>query len=267
MTIQEKVLGGIPLTDEVMIDCHTHMGPWHNFNAPENSAAEMVASMDRVGVRCCFSSSHSSIGPDFRYGNDMILQAIADFPGRIHGYCTVNPNYPEKEMVDELERCCVNGPMRAIKFHPDLHLYRVEGSGYRAAWEFANERGMILLSHTWLGSGFSNLDTFDLLAERYPNVTILLGHSGAGYGGFAKSAELAKKHPKVYMDLTGSICLFRQLERAVEAVGSEKILFGTDLPFIDLRPGLGRVAFSRITEEDKRKILGLNMARIAGLDL
>ncbi len=265
MTIQEKVAQGLPLTDEVIVDAHCHMGPWHNFHIPDDTAASMVASMDRVGFRCCFPAAHASIGPDYRYGNDMILQAMADFPGRFYGYCTVNPNYPEKEMVAELERCCVQGPMRAVKFHPDCHLYPVDGDGYRAAWEFANEHGFLLLSHTGLGSRFNGTDMFDPLAEKYPNVTILLGHSGFGYEGFARSAELAKKHPNVYMDLTGSTCLYWQLERSVAAVGSEKIVFGTDLPFIDLRPGLGRVAFSRITEQEKRNILGLNMARIAGL--
>lgn len=265
MTIKEKVSQGIPLTDEIIVDCHSHMGPWQNFYIPKNSAKDMVGLMDRVGFKCCFPAAHAGIGPDFKWGNDMILQAMADFPGRFHGYCCVNPNYSEKEMVEEMERCCVKGPMRAIKFHPDCHRYPANGKGYRAAWEFANEHKMIILSHTEMTSPYDGTLQFDEMATKFPEVRVILGHAGFRYEGYALSTEVIKRHEHVYMDLCGSTMHYWILERSVAAIGSEKILFGTDLPFIDLRPSLGRVAFSRISEQDKKNILGLNMARIAGL--
>jgi predicted TIM-barrel fold metal-dependent hydrolase len=45
-------------------------------------------------------------------------------------------------------------------------------------------------------------------------------------------------------------------------VGSEKVIFGTDAPMRDPISQFGWVVYSRISEEGKRKILGLNMQRI-----
>jgi len=36
----------------------------------------------------------------------------------------------------------------------------------------------------------------------------------------------------------------------------------TDNPFIDPRPGLGRLLMARITDDEKRQILGLNAKRV-----
>ena len=49
------------------------------------------------------------------------------------------------------------------------------------------------------------------------------------------------------------------------AVGADRILFGTDLPFLDPRPQLGRVAFAKISDDEKRLVLGLNAARVLGI--
>jgi len=48
----------------------------------------------------------------------------------------------------------------------------------------------------------------------------------------------------------------------VEAVGAERILYGTDFPFIDPFYEFGKVCYTRINEEAKKRILGLNMAEI-----
>ena len=45
-------------------------------------------------------------------------------------------------------------------------------------------------------------------------------------------------------------------------VGAERMLFGTDIPFIDPRYTLGRVALANLSEEELRLILGENMARL-----
>jgi predicted TIM-barrel fold metal-dependent hydrolase len=47
----------------------------------------------------------------------------------------------------------------------------------------------------------------------------------------------------------------------VREVGSGRVLFGTDNPFIDPRPQIGRVALARIPDEDKLNIFGANARR------
>jgi hypothetical protein len=47
-----------------------------------------------------------------------------------------------------------------------------------------------------------------------------------------------------------------------EKVGADKILFGSDMPFVNANAQIGKILYARISDEDKRKILGLNMANI-----
>jgi len=261
--LQEKVLRGIPLTDDLIIDAHCHMGYYPVFNVPAPSAADMVRWMDRIGIRACIAAHHAAIGPDMSYGNDEVLQAMSDFPGRVYGYATVNPNYPASEVVAELERCLAGG-MVGVKIHPDLHQLAVDDDKYRAVWEWTNEHRLPLLSHTSTG-GRNPVKAFGSLAGTYPNVSILLGHSGFGSEGAEQSIEACLEHPNVYCEITGSVVVYGTLERMVNRLGAERVLFGTDLPFLDARPQVGRVAFAKIGDDDKRKVFGLNAARIFGI--
>lgn len=261
--LQQKVSQGQPLTDELVIDAHCHMGRWFNFNLYKGDAQGMVERMDRLGIRACVAAHHSSIGPDFKYGNDEVLRAMEEFPGRIYGYATVNPNYPEAEIVGELERCISSG-MVGVKIHPDTHQCMVDNDKYRPVWEYANERGLPLLSHTGI-NGKNPVEAFENLAEDYPNVKIILGHSGFGSEGADQSIQAAEEFPNIYLEITGSIIVYGTLERMVRRLGADRVLFGTDLPFIDPRPQLGRVAFAKISDEEKRQILGRNAQKVFGI--
>ena len=260
--IREKVINGAPLTNELVIDSHCHMGFWANFNVPRGDAAGMVSAMDRLGIKACVAAHHSSIGPDFRFGNDEALKAMADFPGRIYGYATVNPNYPD-EMADEIERC-ISAGMVGIKLHPEMHKVAVDDERYRPAWEYANERGLPVLSHTGT-AGLNPIKSFEKLAEEYLDAIIILGHAGFGSEGARQSIEAGRKYPNIYPEITGSTIVYGTLERMVRELGADRVLFGTDLPFLDPRPQIGRVAFAKISDEEKRLVLGLNAQRIFNL--
>lgn len=260
--IKALVQNGVPLANELVIDAHCHMGRWANFNVPRGDAAGMVAAMDRLGIRSCIAAHHASIGPDFRYGNDEVLKAMNDFHGRIYGYATVNPNYSD-EMTDEIERCLSAG-MVGIKLHPDMHKVAVDDERYLPAWEYANEHCLPILSHTGTG-GMNPIRSFEKLAEEYLDAIIILGHSGFGSEGARQSIEAGRKYPNIYAEITGSVVVYGTLERMVRELGADRVLFGTDLPFLDPRPQVGRVAFAKISDEDKRLVLGLNAQRILNL--
>lgn len=261
-SLRDCALLGKALERETVVDCHGHLGPWFAFNVPMGSARGMVATMDRLGIGRVVVSAHASIGPDYVLGNELAEQAAAYYPGRIYAYVGVNPNYPADQMQAELENCLSKPAFVGIKMHPDVHRYPVGGEGYRVAWEYAHARGLPVLSHVWHGSSFSAPGMFRELAGNYGGAKVILGHSGGSPEGHEECARVAKEFPNVYLDTCGSQHYYGSLERLVSAVGAERILFGTDLPFIDPRPQLGRVLFSTISDDDKRLILGLNALRL-----
>jgi len=264
-TLRERVLLGEPLSDLLVIDSHAHMGPWFNFHIPVGDADGMVRTMDRLGVNCCIASAHASIGPDFRLGNDLVAAGIAAHPGRIYGYIGANPNYPADEMRDELRRRREAAGFVGIKLHPDVHRVRADDERYAPAWEFAGEHSLPVLSHAGAGSAFNSPSHFDRAAEEHPNVAIILAHSASAQESMDAAVDLARRRANVYLDICGSPLLMGAVEQLVERLGSQRILFGTDLPFIDPRPGLGRLAFARLDDEQQRDLLGRNAARVFGI--
>jgi predicted TIM-barrel fold metal-dependent hydrolase len=50
----------------------------------------------------------------------------------------------------------------------------------------------------------------------------------------------------------------------VQCAGSDRVLFGTDIPFMSPDQQIGRVLFARISDDEKRKILGVNALRVFG---
>ena len=55
------------------------------------------------------------------------------------------------------------------------------------------------------------------------------------------------------------------IEQFVREVGADRILFGSDMPFVNANAQIGKILYAKIPDEDKRKILGLNMAELIKL--
>lgn len=259
MNMLERIKKGLPLKEELIIDCHCHMGHWFNFNVPQGTAEDMLSMMDVLGIDIACVTAHAAIGPDFKYGNDMIIEAVRKYPDRFIGYVTINPNYSEDEIQQELDRCFAVDGMRAIKVHPGMHGCPINYKKYDSTYQRANDLKCPVLIHVW---GKGDVAAVVSLAERYPNASFIMGHGGAEIKAMEDAIEAIKRFDNIYVDLALSRIYEGNVEWLVSEMGSQKVLFGSDLPFMDPRPSFGRVAFARITEQEKRDVYGLNMKRL-----
>jgi predicted TIM-barrel fold metal-dependent hydrolase len=259
------VKSGRPLSQHglTVIDAHAHLGAYFNFYIPRPDAATMVATMDRLGMQQAWICSIPACGADVPRGNDMTAAAVRAFPGRFVGYAAVNPHYPER-MRGELERCFDELGLRLIKLHPSIVEYPVSGRAYEAVWRFASERRTIVLSHTWVGASTCAPRLFEPLARDYPDVTFILGHSGGTPSGYVEAIEAALKNPNIYLDICRSVMSRVWVERIVSEVGPDRVLWGTDFPFMDPVYLVGRLACTTLGDEAKRKVFGENAARLLG---
>ena len=266
--IWDRVREGEILSDVLIVDAHTHMGPWYNFHIPDDAWAEgLIAAMDTCGIDLAVTAPHVGIGPDPVEANRLAAAVVDRHPDRFAAYCTVNPNYPEAEMCAELQNHVAQGTCCGIKIHPTTHDYASNGPGYQPMWDFAHEHRVPVLVHTWGGDPLCGPLLFDDIGAAFPNARIILGHSGASVQGIRESIEVARKRPNLYLDLTKSFMHQGLLEEMVAAVGAERVLFGTDVPFIDCRSQIGYVASARITDREKRLIFGLNAVELFGLSV
>jgi predicted TIM-barrel fold metal-dependent hydrolase len=260
-SITDKCLAG-EICGELIVDAHAHLGPWHNFWVRQGGWAEaMVEVMDWCGITTSIVASHAAIGPDEQIGNDQAYDAQRRFPGRIVAYVTINPNRPRAAVEQEIERWELHG-ITAFKIHPSVHKYPASGEGYRPVYEYAQEHGLPVLSHCWDGDPHGAPSVVAGLADEYPEASFIIGHAASSWGAIETNCTEAKRRENVYLDLTGSGLWFGALEYLVGHADPTRILFGSDNPFIDPRPPLGRVLMARISDEHKRLVLGLNAQRL-----
>ena len=57
------------------------------------------------------------------------------------------------------------------------------------------------------------------------------------------------------------------IENSVRKAGAGRVLFGTDMALLDARHQIGKVVTADISDDDKRKILGLNAIELLGLEV
>jgi len=256
--IMARVRKGQPLVDTLVIDCHCHLGEYRGFHIPDASAEGMLKSMDALGIEKACLTAHAAIGPDFRLGNRLVRDAVRHHPGRFLGYVTLNPHY-EKEMQPELEECFAFGGFVGIKLHPGLHGTTPDDRRYAKAYGFAAGKPCPMLIHTW---GAPDLLAVEKMAREYAGTRYIMAHAGGSVPAMETAIEIVNRNANVFIDTAFSMAYEGNVEWLTEQVGSEKILFGSDMPFFDPRIDFGRVVWARIPEEGKRNILGLNMKRL-----
>jgi len=252
-SLRDAALAGRALNDVLVIDGHCHIGPHAGFFQPGNDAASFVRTLDRLGVdqACVFSTL--AVTSDMRGGNDLSLAAARAFPDRILAYMAPDPNRVD-ELPDELQRCFDAGA-RGIKFHTQLHRYPFDGPAYALALAFADAHRLPLISH-----GVGTADTLRRTARTYPGAHLIVAHAGAGGGGSDALLRVAVEEPNVYLDLASSVGSFGAFAEVVQRVGAAKLHYGSDFPWMCPTHQIGRVLLAPITEAEKRRILGSNLA-------
>lgn len=248
--LHRKVRERAPFSDEKFHDCHGHIGwccPYHVL--ADETPQTVVAEMDKFGIAagCVFSLQ---IGGDVEYGTDEVAAMLNAYPDRFIGFTYVNPNYGERLILKELERGLTLG-MQGIKLLTGSY----GASGYGSpmvdlACRFANDHGQFILNHHW-----GPPERMRQLCRDYPSALFIAGHSEGGF------ADVCREFENLYI-CTCPFLGWNQTEKYVEIYGAGRLLFGSDLMDLPISWGLGPILYARISEADKRKILGGNLRRL-----
>lgn len=242
-----------------VVDAHAHLGVDAVMFIPEPDPQDVVAVMDRCGVRAAVISSLQAIRFDTATGNAETAAAVDRFPGRYLGAMVINP---WQDPAAEISRWASDSRMVAIKLHPDVHEYPLSGPRYEPVWEFAAATGCPVLTHTWHGSQFDGWDTVDQVCSRHSDVRLIAGHTGVLPQGLDTAIELAGRHPHLFLELCGSMLRGRDIERLVREAGAGRVLYGSDAPFIDMRSSFGRLLFCDLDDADRDLVMGATTDRL-----
>ena len=257
------------MTDTPIIDVHSHLGLNTKFYFPEWRWEDVLAHMDLCRVDVIIQTHQAMIGGAWAAGERENLEAYEGSDGRILAYALFNPN--DREPVGRLERLLDQHHYVGIKIHPSFHGTYANDDVYEPAWSTAQARGVPILTHSYDRGAASPtqklswVPLFGKWVEKFPDVDLILGHSGGLPTGHRESVELARSCPNVWLDLAGDPIAHGFVEYVVGEIGAERFLYGSDLTWIDSRAHLARVYGARIGNGEKKRILGENAAVLFGL--
>ena len=196
-------------------------------------------------------------------GNSHACRIVAETPGLLQ-YVVIDPRQPEtyrqaEEML-QMPKCV------GIKIHPEEHLYPINEFG-EAIFEFAAQHKAVVLSH----SSERNSQASDLVdwANRFPEMRLILAHIGCGWDNdytHQVRGVQQSRHGNVFADTSSSRSITPNLiEWAVQKIGADRVLFGTDTPLYMTSMQRVRIDQADLSDSEKRRILLDNALALFGL--
>lgn len=246
-----------------VIDCHTHL-THHGVSNWSELDRRMVDAADRLGIDqlCCsiLTEKRDATPELFRECNQWVAEAIQRFPGRILGYCFVNPGHG-REALEEVRRSVDRGFI-GIKLY---NTYFANEPVVYPVVELAIQLRIPILHHAghtmWLPAPqprISDGSHLSELARRYPEAMLICAHICGG-GDWEWEIKSLRNAPGVYLDTSGSVADEGVVEMAHRILGPERLLFATDL---SMTASVGRMRGAQIPAADKRAIFGGNFQKI-----
>jgi predicted TIM-barrel fold metal-dependent hydrolase len=249
------------LPQDKVIDCHAHL-THHSRSTWEADDRKLIEAADklRIDLLCCSTlPPRQPATPDaFRECNDWTADATKRFPGRVLGYCYVNPGYG-RESLDEVRRCVQERGFIGIKLYNE---YTCTEPVVFPIVELAIDLRVPILHHASHSHYFvedqprmSDGGHLAELAGRYPEAMLICAHVCGG-GDWEWTIKALRNTPSVLLDTSGSVTDDGTMEMAAAVLGVDRLVFGCDM---SMTAGVGRIRAADLSPQDKDKILGGNM--------
>jgi predicted TIM-barrel fold metal-dependent hydrolase len=153
---------------------------------------------------------------------------------------------------------------KGIKLHPEVQRISINDSRLWPAYRAAQEKGMVILTHTGPFAGTDGSHAHASMAadvlRAFPNLKLILAHLG-GKPYHREAVQIANAFPQLLFDCGGGVRpdegemsddelvgLFREL-------GVHRVLYGSDWASGDAAPDIERLMTMSLSDDEKRMIL------------
>jgi hypothetical protein len=286
----------LTLEDAVAIDFHTHveMSKAGGDSLPDDlreaavrhfrgesarPTAEELATYYRARkmMAVIFTVDSEAFTGQERVPNEEIAAVARANADVLIPFASIDP-HKGRRGVDEARRLIADEGVRGFKFHPNVQGFFPNDRMAYPLYEVIEEAGLPALFHTGqsgVGTGlpggggirlkYSNPMHVDDVAVDFPELKIVLAHPSFPWQDEALAIAVHK--PQVYIDLSGWSPKYfpPQLIHHANTLLRDRVLFGTDYPFITPDRWLGDFAKLDITPEVRPLILKQNAMRLLGL--
>ena len=218
---------------------------WDPPGEPEALADRWIAELDRHSV------ARAVVIASVPGDEESVATAASRHPSKLVGFFMLNP--AAANVAERLSRALDEWNLRGVCLFPAMHQYRLDDERVAAIFESASTRSAAVFVHCGvLSVGVRKKlglpSPFDLrlgdplalavVAARFPKVPVIIPHFGAGF--FREALMAADQCPNIYLDTSSSnawikyhpgLTLETVFRQALDVVGAERLLFGTDSSF------------------------------------
>jgi predicted TIM-barrel fold metal-dependent hydrolase len=252
----------------MIIDAHVH-GPGRGI-INVLTAEDMLKKMDENSLDAIVTHPILWGAPGvptwkgYEEANKIILDASKKHPEKIIGFVRINPHYIEKS-TDYLEKAVKEKGASGLKLHPRNEAYPLNSERLvHPLMEKVAELEIPMITHSG-DCSFCTPCIVSELAESFPDVTIIMGHMGGTRS--SEAIYFAKKSSNIVLETSFDKPL-SVLKNAIDSVGPERVVFGSDLGGTGLphspKLEVKRFNYLGLSEEEKELVMGRSMARILG---
>lgn len=250
---------------------------------PDSLTASWVAELDRHRV------ARAALIASAPGDEESVAAAVARHPDRFVGFFMLNPTDPDA--AERSERGFAELGLRCVCLFPAMHRYHLDDPAVAETFKIAaSHRGAVFAHCGYLSmesrSRLGLPNPFDLrcgdplalaaVAARFPTVPVIIPSFGAGF--FREALMAAEICPSICLDTSSSngwvkyvpgLTLTEVFRRALNVVGPERLIFGTDSSIFP--PGWRRVIYGAqrtvldelgVEKQTVTKIFGENFDRI-----
>lgn len=247
-----------------IIDAHSHIGQTIA-SGEGQTTSEWLKRMDSCGIdQAIISVAAGGIQSegisDTRRFNEVIAAAVVDAPDRFPiGLASIEVRHGDAAL-DEVRRAREELGLKGLVFHATFEGFFVDSEPFFKVMDALGKDPALVLIHS-APSGAANPGAIGKVAERYPHLTIQMGHPVFTEDQRVKAVEIARKHSNLFIDVAyqGDPEI---VEFFVRELGAERVLFGSDAPYFDPEVVLKAVRAARISDADRNSVLSGNASRL-----
>jgi len=238
----------------MIIDCHCHVGKGDGLTGPWDTAARLGDYFQRaaqagIGQTVLFSLFHS----DYAAANRAVAAVVDTNRARLFGFACVHPERDRGRVQALLGEAVNRYGFCGVKVH------RHDGRITREICDVLQRYALPVIYDV-----MGEVSQVELLAREYPDVAFIIPHLGSfsdDWQAQRRLIDLLVRHANVFTDTSG-VRRFDLLQEAVERAGAQKVLFGSDGPWLHPGVELAKVFALRLSADACRQILGSNLLRL-----
>jgi predicted TIM-barrel fold metal-dependent hydrolase len=248
----------------MIIDSHTHL-TFRQSESLDSELQRLIGAMERTHVdKACIMLRMEEQERHFFWTEDDIVnsadamaEAVVKYPDKFYTLLWMHPVLSKEFNIKIVEKYMVNGPLDGVKLSIQMN---ARDKRLEPLADYLQAYNIPVLFHSWyktVNKYQYESDPADIadLAARFPKLRILIAHVT---GCKKRGVQDIKKHENVLIDTSGSQPEDGYLEYAINHLGEDRVVFGSDYPGREIATQLGRIYSLDMSASTREKIFYKN---------